>query len=97
MSMTWFLIFASTVFAFYFWRQYRARQIELASPTADHRLGLKHIGQAVVLQQPLQNGSGTVRLGNRDWVVRGPNLPAGAKVRVTGVDGTVLLVDRMAA
>jgi membrane protein implicated in regulation of membrane protease activity len=97
MSMTWFLIFASTVFGFYFWRQYRARQIELESPTADHRLGLKHIGQAVVLQQPLQNGLGSVRLGNREWVVRGPNLPAGAKVRVTGVDGTVLLVDRMAA
>lgn len=95
--MTWFLIFAATVFAFYFWRQYRARQLELASPTADHRLGLKYIGQVVVLEQAIQNGLGQIRLGNREWVVRGPNLPAGAKVRVTGVDGTVLLVDRMAA
>lgn len=95
--MTWFLIFAATVFVFYFWRQYRARQLELASPTADHRLGLKYIGQAIVLEQAIQNGLGQIRLGNREWVVRGPNLPAGAKVRVTGVDGTVLLVDRMAA
>lgn len=95
--MTWFLIFAATVFAFYFWRQYRMRQLELASPTADHRLGLKYIGQAIVLEQAIQNGLGQIRLGNREWVVRGPNLPAGAKVRVTGVDGTVLLVDRMAA
>jgi inner membrane protein len=95
--MTWFLIFASLVFAFYFWRQFRARQLELASPTADHRLGLKHIGQALILDQALENGSGRVRLGNRDWVVRGPNLPAGARVRVTGVDGTVLLVDRAPA
>lgn len=97
MSMTWFLIFAVTVFGFYFWRQYRARQLELASPTADHRLGLKYIGRAVVLEQPMQNGTGRIRLGSREWAVRGPNLPAGAKVRVTGVDGTVLLVDRMAA
>ena len=95
--MTWFLLFAALVFGFYFWRQYRTRQREFESPTADHRLGLKHIGQALVLEKALENGSGRVRLGNREWVVRGPNLPAGARVRVTGVDGTVLLVDRVPA
>ena len=95
--MTWFLVFAALVFGIYFWRQYRARQRELESPTADHRLGLKHIGQAVVLDPPLENGKGRIRLGNRDWAIRGPTLPAGAKVRVTGVDGTVLLVDRAPA
>ena len=50
-----------------------------------------------MLEQGLVNGAGRVRLGNRDWPVRGPNLPAGAKARVTGVDGTILLVDRVAA
>ena len=50
-----------------------------------------------MLEQGLQNGTGRIRLGNRDWAIRGPNLPAGAKARVTGVDGTVLLVDRVAA
>lgn len=95
--MTWFFIFASTVFALYFWAQYRSRRRELQSPTAAHRLGARYIGQALVLDAPIQNGAGRIRLGNRDWQVRGPNLPAGARIRVTGVDGTVLLVDRMAA
>lgn len=95
--MTWFLIFACSVFAWYFWRQYRARQAELASPLADHRLGLRHIGQVMVLEHPIRNSMGRLRIGNRDWVVRGPDLPAGAKIRVTGVDGSVLLVDRIAA
>jgi membrane protein implicated in regulation of membrane protease activity len=95
--MTWFLLFAAIVFGLYFWMQHRRRQKELNSPLASHRSGHSHIGQVVVLQQPLQNGAGRVRLGNRDWVVRGPNLPAGSKARVTGVDGTVLLVDRVAA
>jgi membrane protein implicated in regulation of membrane protease activity len=36
-----------------------------------------------------------VKLGNRRWTLRGPNVPAGARVRVTGVDGTVLIVDRL--
>lgn len=95
--MTWFVVFAIAVFGFYFWRQHRLRQIDLASPLAEHRLGLRHIGQTLTLEQPIQKGAGRVRLGNREWVVRGPDLPAGAKVRVTGVDGSVLLVDRTAA
>jgi membrane protein implicated in regulation of membrane protease activity len=94
--MTWFLYFASAVLAFYFWLQYRNRQRELRSPTAAHRLGVKHIGQALVLEAPINNGMGSVRLGNRQWKVRGPDLPAGCRVRVTGVDGTVLLIDRTA-
>ena len=95
--MVWFLIFAACVFALYFWLQYRAKQRELNSPLASHRSGHSHIGQVVVLEQGLENDSGRIRLGNREWAIRGPNLPAGAKARVTGVDGTVLLVDRVAA
>lgn len=95
--MIWFVLFASTVFGLYFWRQYVQRQRELNSPLASHRLGHTYIGQVVVLENGLRNGSGLIRLGNRDWHIRGPNLPPGAKVRVTGVDGTVLLVDRVAA
>ena len=91
--MTWFVIFATTVFAWYFWREHRKRQDELNNPLADHRLGLRHIGQSLVLEQPILNNAGRIYLGNREWQVRGPNLPIGARVRVTGVDGTILLVD----
>lgn len=95
--MTWFLIFAATVFGLHFWRLYRQHQREQNSPLASHRSGHSHIGRIVVLEQGLQNGAGKIRLGNRDWPVRGPNLPPGAKARITGVDGTVLLIDRVAA
>lgn len=95
--MSWFVIFACSVFGLYFWWQRRQHQRELNSPLAVHRSGHSHIGQVIVLEQGLKNGAGKVRLGNREWPVRGPNLPAGAKARVTGVDGTVLLIDRVAA
>jgi inner membrane protein len=95
--MIGFIAFATLVFAVYFWLQYRDRRRDLDRPTAEHRLGLKFIGQALVLDAPIADGKGKVRLGNRDWIVRGPNLPVGARVRVTGVDGSVLLVDRVAA
>jgi len=95
--MAWFLLFAAVVFGWRFWRYHRERQQELASPLAEHRSGMKHIGQVVVLDVPLANGAGRARVGNRLWELRGPDLPAGAKARVIGVDGTVLLVDRVAA
>lgn len=95
--MIWFSLFATCVFGTYFWLNYRARQRDLQRPTAEHRLGVRYIGQAVELKAPIQDGVGKVRLGNIDWVIRGPNLPAGARVRVTGVDGSVLLVDRLAS
>jgi membrane protein implicated in regulation of membrane protease activity len=93
-DMTWFLIFAATVFALYFWLKHRAHQAEQSSPLAEQNLGLRFIGQSLVLEAPIQNNAGRIFLGNREWRVRGPNLPIGSRVRVTGVDGTVLLVDR---
>jgi membrane protein implicated in regulation of membrane protease activity len=95
--MIWFVIFAVSVFALYFWRQYRAHQDEQNSPLADHRLGVRFIGQSLVLEQAIQNNAGKIFLGNRQWQVRGPNLPIGSRVRVTGVDGSILLVDRTAS
>jgi inner membrane protein len=96
--MTWlsFSIFAGIAFAWYFWREHRKRQAELNSPLAEHRQGMRYIGQSLVLEQPIQNNSGRIFLGKREWQVRGPNLPIGSRVRVMGVDGSILLVDRMA-
>ncbi len=45
------------------------------------------------LDGPLHNGTGRVRLDESFWQVTGPELPAGAKVRVTGAKGTRLTVE----
>jgi membrane protein implicated in regulation of membrane protease activity len=47
--------------------------------------------------QGIENGEGRIKLGRQDWSLRGPDLPAGGKARITGVDGRVLIVDRMPA
>ena len=36
----------------------------------------------------------TVRIGDTIWQVRGPDLPAGSRITVTGTDGTMLVVAR---
>jgi membrane protein implicated in regulation of membrane protease activity len=95
--MGWFLIFAASAFGLWFWREYRVQQREMQSASAPHRAGQRYIGQVLTLTESINDGSGKAKLGNRQWNLRGPNVPAGTRVRVTGVDGVVLIVDRLPA
>jgi membrane protein implicated in regulation of membrane protease activity len=51
------------------------------------------IGKTGTLDEPIANGAGRLKLGDSSWKIIGPDLPAGAKVRVTGADGAVLTVE----
>ena len=95
--MGWFLIFAATVFGLYFWREYRVQQRELQSASAPHRAGQRYIGQVLTLTESINDGSGERSSVTGNGALRGPNVPAGTRVRVTGVDGVVLIVDRLPA
>jgi membrane protein implicated in regulation of membrane protease activity len=46
-----------------------------------------------VVVQAIENGSGRVKLGDSEWLVHGPDVAAGDRVRVSGVDGATLLVE----
>jgi len=95
--MTLFILFAASVFALYYWNDYRVRQRNEQSASSPWRTGERFIGQVVTVPSGIADGSGKIKLGQRSWALRGPNVPAGAKVRVTGVDGTILIVDRLPA
>mgnify|MGYP006185886979 CR=1 FL=1 len=45
-----------------------------------------------VLSEPIVEGRGRIRIDDSIWQVRGPDAPAGARVVVTGADGTILNV-----
>ena len=50
------------------------------------------VGREGLLAEPIQDGAGRIRFDDTLWRITGPDLPAGARVRVTGIDGTVLVV-----
>jgi membrane protein implicated in regulation of membrane protease activity len=93
--MTWFVIFALSAFGLWYWRQYSVQQRDLQSSSSPHRAGERFIGQVVTVPKGIESGSGRIQLGSQKWTLRGPDVPAGAQVRITGVDGRVLIVDRM--
>lgn len=68
-------------------------------PKRDGATGLnaglqRHVGKRANLETAIVNGRGSARIGDTVWPVQGPDLPMGSTVRVTGTDGTVLLVER---
>jgi membrane protein implicated in regulation of membrane protease activity len=74
------------------WRRYRKPEnLESDHPGLNQR-GLHYVGQAFTLVESIEGGRGKIQLGDTVWLVQGSDAPAGARVRVTGVDGAVLQV-----
>jgi membrane protein implicated in regulation of membrane protease activity len=51
------------------------------------------VGRTFVLDQPILGGRGRAKLGDGSWIVTGPDMVAGAKVRVAAVEGTELRIE----
>jgi membrane protein implicated in regulation of membrane protease activity len=58
-----------------------------------NRRGGALVGRELVLEAPIDQGRGRVKIDDTVWRVEGPDMPAGQRVRVTGVDGALLRVE----
>ncbi len=54
--------------------------------------GQQYIGRMAVVEDAIVEGRGKVRIGDTHWIVKGSDTPVGATVKITGVDGIVLIV-----
>jgi membrane protein implicated in regulation of membrane protease activity len=55
--------------------------------------GIQLIGRTAVLREPIAEGRGRIQLGDTMWLVQGPDLAAGNRVKVVGVQGSELIVE----
>ena len=53
---------------------------------------LQLVGRTATLEEAISDGHGRIRLGDTLWRVSGPDLPAGARVRVVAAEGGELKV-----
>ncbi len=74
------------------WRAFARRHPEESEDPTLNRRGEQYVGQVFHLSEAITDGRGRMKVGDSVWRVAGPDLPAGAKVRVTGAEGTVLRV-----
>lgn len=59
-----------------------------------NRRGASYVGRIGTLGEPVVDGRGRIRIDDGFWPVRGPDLPAGTRVRITGADGNTLSVEK---
>jgi membrane protein implicated in regulation of membrane protease activity len=82
-----------SVVAVFAWRKYReTHPPESEQPLLNQR-GLQYNNRVFTLEEPIINGVGKVVVDDSTWRVKGPDLPVGTRVRVTGVDGTVFIIE----
>ena len=75
------------------WREWRRRHPERTDQPTLNRRGEQYVGKVLDVVDPIENGYGKAKLGDTVWTVKGPDVPVGTRVRVTGTDNTVLVVE----
>jgi inner membrane protein len=86
----WILFAVLGIVAMLIYRNYVRKHPETTEQPNLNLRGQQYVGTEFVLVEAIQQGFGKVRVGDTVWKVAGPELPVGARVRVTGVDGAVL-------
>lgn len=93
LSWVWqFSAFAllSLATAWVWWR--RLRKQPSVAPGLNRR-GSELLGGEFLLHEAISAGRGKIKAGDSYWLVSGPDLAIGQRVKVVGQDGTVLKVE----
>ncbi len=85
-------VFLALIFAFSARRFLRDKPIVGADPLLNKRGG-RLVGETAVVTQAFDGGSGRIRHGDSEWLARGPDIAVGARVRIVGHEGSILLVE----
>ena len=85
-------VFLSLIAAFSAKRFLGEKPIESSDPLMNRR-GARQVGETALVVQAIEHGSGRVKLGDSEWIARGPDVAAGECVRVSGSEGAILLVE----
>ncbi len=82
----------SFLFVYLYRRWFRDRDRRSDQPALNRRTA-QLVGRVVPLTQAIVQGSGRVQIADAYWDVTGPELPAGASVRIVGAEGMTLKVE----
>ncbi len=88
-------VFLSMIIVFSVRRWLRDQPIVSSDPLLNRR-GARLVGQTALVAEAIEDGSGRVRVGDGEWLARGPDMPVGARVRIAATEGTVLIVEAIA-
>ena len=74
-------------------RNFFRRDRETDEPLLNRRTD-QIIGKKVVLEEPVRDGKGRVRIDDTIWRIKGPDLPEGTEVKVVAFDNGVFTIEK---
>ena len=81
------------IFAVFAGKRYLASHpVKQVDPLMNDR-GAQMVGEMVTVTYAIDGGTGRVKHGDSEWLVKGPEAEPGTRMRVCGHDGAVLLVE----
>jgi hypothetical protein len=92
-EVQWLLFAVLSVISVFVGRRWLIRSNASSDEPTLNQRGASLIGRTADLIDPIINGHGRARIGDTIWMVNGPDLPLGAKVRVIGSHGSDLKVE----
>jgi len=72
----------------------RANPIIAADPMMNDRGG-RAVGETVQVTTVIEGGEGRVKLGDSEWIAKGPDAEPGTRMRVIAHQGSVLMVEHL--
>ncbi|AQT46742.1 NfeD family protein [Bartonella choladocola] len=91
MEVIFFLIFS--IIMVLIGRNFFRRDRETDEPLLNRRTD-QIIGKRVVLEEPVRDGKGRIRVDDTIWRIKGPDLPEGTEVKVIAFDNGVFTIEK---
>ena len=88
--ITFAIISCITVF---FARRYASPEVAASDQPELNLRAEQYVGRVVMVEEAISDGRGKVRVGDTVWNAQGSDAPQGARVKITGTNGTCLLVE----
>ncbi|MGR8935183.1 MAG: NfeD family protein [Gammaproteobacteria bacterium] len=94
LEMQVFLFSVLSIMSIAVWHYYfKKHPIESDHPLLNKR-SAQYVGRVFTLEEPIINGQGKIKVDDSIWKVRGDDCEGSTKIKVVGVDGTILLVKK---
>lgn len=95
LSLAWqaALFSVAAITSIFLWRSYLQKHPKGTASRTLNRRAEQYIGRVVTLSEAVTNGQGRIHLDDTQWRVEGQDMPAGTKVKITGVDGIILKIE----
>ena len=84
---------ATSVLSVIAWYIYDKKRDKTSTRPTLNKRGHQYIGRTFQLSKAIVNGVGKIKVDDSTWKVKGDDAPVDTTVKVTDIDGTVLIVE----